>query len=150
MQEITIGTAARQAGVGVETIRFYERRGLIDRPRKPQRGFRSYPPDLVARVRFIREAQRLGFSLRQVSELLDLQADPASDAGEVRDRAAAKLEEVQGKIARLERIRAGLTALVEACPGSGPLGHCSIIGALVGSVSGPETLDARPPSPSEE
>jgi MerR family mercuric resistance operon transcriptional regulator len=145
MQGMTIGSAAAAAGVGVETIRFYERRRLIDRPPRPERGFRIYSPDLVARVRFIREAQRLGFSLRQVGELLDLQADPAADAGEVRDRAAAKLEEVEHKITRLERIRAGLAALVAACPGSGPLGACSIIGALNGS----ETA-FRPPVPVEE
>jgi len=132
MYEMTIGHAARAAGVGVETIRFYERKGLIERPPKPQRGFRIYTPDVVERVRFIREAQRLGFSLGQASELLNLQADPAANSREVRDKAVAKLEEVESKITRLERIHAALKALIADCPGSGPLGHCSIIGALIG------------------
>ena len=77
MRELTIGEAARRAGVGVETIRFYERRGLIDRPQKPQgAGFRVYAPEQVRRIRFIREAQQIGFSLREIAELLALEADP--------------------------------------------------------------------------
>ena len=71
MKEMTIGTAARKAGVGVETIRFYERKGLIDRPPKPlDSGFRVYPDEAVRRVRFIRQAQKIGFSLREIDELL--------------------------------------------------------------------------------
>lgn len=127
---LTIGRVAEAAGVGVETVRFYERKGLIARPAKPRQGFRSYPPDTVERIRFIREAQRLGFTLREVRELLELRADPGADAADVRARASAKLCDVADKIARLEQIKAALHSLIAACPGRGALGGCSIMGAL--------------------
>ncbi len=133
MREMTIGKAARKAGVGVETIRFYERRGLIEQPPKPlEGGFRVYPDGTVERIRFIRQAQELGFSLREIDELLSLRADPATDAGDVRKRATAKLEEVDRKLAQLERIRAALEELVAACPGQGALRSCSIMEVLEG------------------
>ncbi len=129
-----IGSVARTAGVGVETVRFYERRGLIERPRKPAGGgFRDYPGEAVERIRFIRQAQELGFSLREIEELLSLQADPTADCADVRDRAEAKLDDVLGKIARLERIRGALEELIAACPGRGPVMEtCSIMDVLVG------------------
>ena len=136
MGEMTIGAAAKAAGVGIETIRFYERKGLIAQPLKPERGYRTYPAEVIDRVRFIREAQSLGFSLREAAELLALQADPAADSGEVRRRAAAKIEEIAGKLARLEIIRGALGALLAACPGSGPLGECSIMTAMLGDGAG--------------
>ncbi len=133
MREMTIGKAARKAGVGVETIRFYERRGLIEQPPKPLEGsFRVYPDGTVERIRFIRQAQELGFSLREIDELLSLRADPSTDAGDVRKRATAKLEEVDRKLAQLERIRAALEELVAACPGQGALRSCSIMEVLEG------------------
>ncbi len=131
MKELTIGNAAHAAGVGVETLRFYERRGLIEQPPKPALGgFRIYPDDTVHRIRFIRQAQDLGFSLREIGDLLALRADPATDAGDVRERAAAKLADVERKIAQLDRIRAALEAVIAACPGSGALASCSIIEAM--------------------
>ncbi len=133
MRDMTIGTTAREAGVGVETIRFYERRGLIDQPPKPQEGgFRVYPDETVERIRFIRQAQELGFSLREIGDLLSLRADPKTDSGEVRERAEAKLTEVNRKIMELERIRSALEALISACPGGGALRACSIMDALEG------------------
>ena len=126
-----IGEAARNAGVGVETIRFYERRRLIEQPPKPKGGgFRVYPPHTVERLRFIRQAQGLGFSLSEIDELLSLRADPSKDCGDVRRRAEAKLVEVEGKIARLERVRAALAELIAACPAQGALRACSILGAI--------------------
>jgi len=131
MTAMTIGIAARKAGVGVETIRFYERKGLIDQPLKPTfGGFRIYPEDAVRRIRFIRQAQDLGFSLREIEELLSLRADPAADCSHVRERATTKREEVDRKIAQLERIRGALEELIAACPGRGALRACSILGAL--------------------
>ncbi len=133
MRDMTIGIAAREAGVGVETIRFYERRGLIKQPPKPQDGeFRVYPDDTVERVRFIRQAQELGFSLREIEDLLSLRADPKTDSGDVRERARAKVTEVNRKIVELERIRSALEALIAACPGGGALRACSIMDALEG------------------
>src|SRR3546814_10168557 len=131
MQGLTIGRAARKAGVGVETIRFYERKGLIAQPPKPARaGFRHYPEETVERIRFIRQAQELGFSLREVCELLDLRTDPQADAADVRARATAKLSDVNEKMRQLQRIRDALETLIAACPGRGALGYCSIMEAL--------------------
>lgn len=133
---MTIGDVARSAGCGVETIRFYERRGLIERPPKPPAGFRHYPEDIVHRVRFIRQAQNLGFTLREVGELLSLRADPMANCADVRGRAVAKLAEVEGKIAQLVQIRDALERLIAACPGEGALGACSIIEAVAGPADG--------------
>ena len=132
MDGMTIGRAAQRAGVGVETVRFYERKGLIDQPARPEGGgFREYTAETVDHIRFIRQAQDLGFSLREIAELLSLRADPAADCAEVREQAAAKLEEVDRKVERLERIRAALEDLIAACPGRGALRACSIMEALV-------------------
>ena len=126
-----IGAVAGQADVGVETIRFYERKGLIDRPLRPKDGgFRIYPPETVGRICFIRQAQDLGFSLKEITELLSLRADPSTDCEAVRNQAQEKLKEVNRKIAQLNRIRAGLKGLIAACPGEGGLQSCSIMEAL--------------------
>ena len=131
MKAMTISKAASKAGVGVETIRFYERRGLIQKPRKPKGdGFRVYPEETVQRIRFIRQAQEIGFKLREIDELLSLQSDPSADCADVRDRAAAKLEEVNRKIVQLENMRGALEELIAACPASGALRACSILQAL--------------------
>lgn len=138
MEHLTIGRLARAAGVGIETVRFYQRRGLIARPPRPQQGFREYSRATLERLRFIREAQQLGFSLREIEELLALWTIDGSDCGQVRARAAAKLEDVEAKIAQLERVRAALRALVERCPGRGRLDGCSIINAIVAPHLGTE------------
>jgi MerR family copper efflux transcriptional regulator len=129
MRDLTIGKAARDAGVGVETIRFYEREGLIQQPPKGA-GYRTYAPDLVARIRFIRQAQGIGFSLKETRELLALRADPKADCAEVRAQAEHKIAEVDGKIAELLRVRAALETVVASCPGQGGLEGCTILEAL--------------------
>ena len=135
MTELTISKAAKNAGVGVETIRFYERKGLIKQPPKPiDGGFRFYPKETVSRIRFIRQAQEIGFSLREIEELLSLRADPSADCSDVRQRAAAKLEEVERKMARLGQIRSALNELIAACPGRGALRECSIMDALIAAA----------------
>lgn len=134
MNDMTIGKAARKAGVGVETIRFYERRDLIKQPPRPAgAGFRLYSEETVRRIRFIRQAQELGFSLREIAELLSLQADPGTDCADVRERATVKLDEVDRKIARLESIRSALEEVIAACPGRGALRACSILAAIDGT-----------------
>ena len=131
MKTMTISNVAKKAGVGVETVRFYERKGLVDQPPKPLLGgYRVYPSETVERIRFIREAQELGFSLREIEELLLLRTDPASDCADVRERAQAKLDEVNRKRAQLQRIGAELEKLIAACPGQGALQVCSIIDAI--------------------
>ncbi len=138
MSAMTIGRAARKAGVGVETIRFYERKGLIEQPPKPlNSGFRIYPEGTVERIRFIRQAQEIGFSLSEIDELLSLRADPSADSSDVRARAIAKRDEVERKIAHLRKIHAALDELISACPGQGALRHCSIMETLVAAAEGP-------------
>lgn len=127
MPDLTIGRIAAAAGVGVETVRFYERKGLLARPRRPANGFRSYPHGVIARIAFIREAQQLGFSLAEIAELLDLQADPGADCARIRERTAKKLQDVQDRIRGLRRVERLLQRLVRACPGQGGLGDCSIL-----------------------
>lgn len=130
---MTISRAAERAGVGVETIRFYERRGLIEQPARPRSGgYRFYDDEVVERIRFIRQAQELGFSLREIEELLSLRADPGADCGDVRTQAVAKREEVDRKIAHLQHIRAALNELIATCPGGGALCACTIIDAMAG------------------
>lgn len=133
----TIGRVARAAGVGVETVRFYERRGLLRRPPRPAGGFREYDPGTVERIRFIRRAQQLGFSLREIAELLSLRTDPAADCADVRARARRKREDVDRRIADLLAIRVALDELIAACPGGGGLRHCTILGALSGMSTAP-------------
>ena len=141
MTDLTIAKAAREAGVGIETIRFYERRGLIKQPLKPRgTGFRVYSPDQIKRIKFIRQAQQIGFSLHEIHELLSLRADPAADCSAVRNQAANKLEEVRGKIEQLRRIESALEDLIAVCPGRGGLQACTILDTLA------ETADHRPVS----
>ena len=128
---MTIARAAEKAGVGVETIRFYERRGLIAQPRKPRDGgYRHYGLGTVERIRFIRQAQELGFSLREIEELLALKTDRQADCADVRMQAVAKRREVERKIGQLEEIKSALDALIATCPGGGDLSACTIMEAL--------------------
>ncbi|MDH3474776.1 MAG: MerR family DNA-binding protein [Rhodospirillales bacterium] len=139
MPDMTIGKAAERAGVGVETVRFYERRGLIDRPRRPATGgFRIYPRETVERIRFIRQAQTLGFSLEEIGDLLSLRADPRAECGAVRRRAEDKLQEVDRKLGQLQQIRRALEAVIAACPGERALDRCSVLEFLERNGTGPQ------------
>ncbi len=129
---MTIGRAAEAAGVSVETIRFYERKGLIAQPRiAAGSSFRIYPETTVRRVRFIRQAQRLGFTLNEAGELLSLQEDTDADCAIVFDRAQTKLLDIRKRIAQLQDIETALDALARTCPGSGATDDCPIIEALI-------------------
>lgn len=123
----SIGQTARAAGVGVETIRFYERKGFIDQPPKPVRGARRYPQATVDRVRALRQGQELGFSLAEIDALLALRADPAADCHDVRERAEAHLEEIERRRARLGEVADKLRELIAACPGRGATRECAIL-----------------------
>lgn len=143
MKALSIGKAARDAGVGVETIRFYEREGLIEQPPKPHMGVRRYSHETVSRVRFIKKAQQLGFTLREIHELLALRADPAADCSQLREEVALKLQNVRDKIEQLQQIAAALETLIGACPGQGGLQVCSILEALT-FQSNDQIRDANP------
>lgn len=145
----TIGQAARAAGVGVETIRFYERKGLIEQPPKPFQGARRYPQETVDRIRALRQGQELGFSLTEIGVLLSLRANPAADCGEVRVRAQAHLADIERRRARLGEVANKLHELIAACPGQGTTRECAILDAFTGMDAGPvrgaptEAADAR-------
>jgi len=144
MQPLTIGALAKRSGVGVETVRFYERQGLLVRPARPSRGYRKYPESAVERIDFIRHAQSLGFSLEDIAGLLALKLTAGGSCAAVRGRAAAKLADVETRIAKLEEIRAALEKLVAACPGRGSLATCTILEALQASAP---TSQIRPQGP---
>ena len=130
MKAMTIGQVARHAGVGIETVRFYERQGLLEEPARKQSGYRQYGEDVVARLRFIRRAKELGFSLKEIKELLALRVDPTTTCAEVRSKAAAKIADVEQKIEALQRIRTALVKLTAVCRGRGPTSECPILDAL--------------------
>ena len=138
----TIAKAASAAGVNVETVRYYERRGLIEQPRSPG-GYRTYPDETVRRVRFVKRAQRLGFSLREIRELLALRAGRTSTSGSVRRKAEAKVAEIDAKIRELRAMRKALEALAVSCPGTGPLEWCPILRSLDAEADSPGKDDKR-------
>lgn len=131
MQDMTIGQAARAAGVNVETIRYYERRRLIPQPPKPSDGgIRRYAASTVRCIRFIKDAQGIGFSLAEISELLSLRVRPGATCRDVRTLAEQKQDEVQERLAQLQRVADVLDELIRTCPGDAHLGACSILEAL--------------------
>lgn len=143
-KSLTIGALAKRAGVGVETVRFYEREGLVRQPPRRRGGYRTYSEEAVAQIRFIRQAQALGFTLEEAGALLKLRVTPGTRCTAVRSRAVAKLSDVEAKIEQLEKIREALEKLVAACPGKGPLAACTIMEALNSTTSpAAPTLPAR-------
>ena len=127
---LTIGKLANQGGVKVQTIRYYERRGLLPRPARTLTGYRTYSNETVRRLRFIKQAQMLGFSLREIAELLSLRMHPATTCGDIRRRARDKIATVDQKIEELHRIKNALSKLALACRGKGPTSECPIVEAL--------------------
>ena len=125
-----IGEVAREAGLGVHAVRFYEREGLLPEPRRKASGYRDYPPEVVPRLRFIRRAKELGFSLGEILKLLKLEADSNASAGEVKQIAESTLEDVERRVKALQRMRRELRKLVDGCPGKGSVAECSILNAL--------------------
>lgn len=130
MSTMTRGQLAKRCGVGPETIRFYERRGLIPEAPRSQGGYRRFGAEAVSRLVFIRRAKALGFSLPEIGELLALHDNPGGDRGRVKALTEAKLDEVEAKMADLERMRSVLAELAEQCSGHGPVDGCPIIEAL--------------------
>lgn len=130
MKPMTIGQVAKQTGVGIETIRFYERQGLLQTPLRKLSGYRLFSKDILLRLRFIRRAKELGFSLKEVGELLNLQNDPRATRADVKRRAEAKLADIEAKILDLRRMKQSLKKLASLCPGHGPLPGCPILDSL--------------------
>lgn len=131
MPSLRVSQLAERAGVGIDTVRYYERAGLLPEPPRRPSGYREYPVQAVDRLRFIRRAKALGFSLDEISGLLEL-SDRRDDVKAVKRLAQRRLTEVENKLRELERVRDGLRQLTEACPGHGDAGACPILSALNG------------------
>lgn len=133
MGTIRIGRLAELSGVSIDTVRYYEREGLLPKPARRPSGYREYGPDDVERLRFVRRAKELGFRLDEIAELLSLTDDRHADMKGVKRKAEERLEQVETKIAELQRVKRGLEKLITACPGHGELDGCPIVAALSGN-----------------
>ncbi len=125
-----IGEVAKAAGIGIDAVRFYEREGLIPEPARRPSGYRMYSPDVVLSLRFIRRAKELGFSLKEISELLSLETAAEATAADVRELAEAKLADIKERIRALQRMRRALQKATESSTGQGSTSGCSILQTL--------------------
>jgi len=130
-KSLTIGFLAKAADVNIETIRYYQRIGLITEPDKPLKGFRYYPTDTLKRIKFIKRAQQLGFRLKEVAELLLLGEGSSEDqCADVRQRAELKREHIDQQINDLQNLRKTLTQLINSCKSETGTRHCAIVETL--------------------
>jgi Cu(I)-responsive transcriptional regulator len=125
-----IGEVAKQVGITVEAIRFYEKKGLIASPQRNESGYRDYSEDVVQHLFFITGAKELGFSLKEIKDLILLQSTPNTTCKDVKLQAEIKIADIEKKIDGLQKIKMALLGLVSCCPGKGPLTECPIIGSL--------------------
>lgn len=132
MESLTIGHLAREAGINLETVRYYERVGLLPRAPRSAKGYRLFPADATRRLRFIRRAQELGFSLKEIRELLTLRVSPRTTSAEIRKRAEKKIADIEGKIRSLESMSKTLRRLTKSRAGCGPAAECPILESLDG------------------
>jgi MerR family transcriptional regulator, mercuric resistance operon regulatory protein len=133
-ETLRIGEVAARAGVNVQTLRYYERRGLLEEPDRRPSGYRTYPPDAVRVVRFIKRAQDLGFTLREVEELLRLREQRPARRAQVRALALAKIADIDRKTRGLQAMRESLTVLVDSCACRSRRLECPILEALEEAV----------------
>ncbi|WP_421567327.1 heavy metal-responsive transcriptional regulator [Stenotrophomonas sp. PD6] len=127
---MNIGQLARQAGVPIDTVRYYERQHLLPTAQRSAGGYRVFSDSDLTRLQFIRRAKALGFSLDEIGELLGLSDQRGQDMAQVRDSAVHKLHDIEQRIDELQRMHAALKQLVDACPGHGGLEQCPILAAL--------------------
>lgn len=139
MSEMTSGQLAKAAHVNTETLRYYERRGLIPEPPRRESGYRTYPEESVERLNFIKGAQGLGFTLEEIKDLLELRVDESASSGEVRRRAQTKVAQIDEKIRKLQQMRDALDHLIEQCRGEGPTSECPILEAMELHTFGEQT-----------
>jgi MerR family mercuric resistance operon transcriptional regulator len=129
-EKLTISRLAQLGGVNLETIRYYERQGLLPAPPRTAAGYRVFPREAARRLRFIKRAQELGFSLSEISELLALRMKPGTKHADMRTRAEAKIADIEQKIQSLQAMKKTLRQLTERCEGCGPLAECPILESL--------------------
>ncbi|MBS0199190.1 MAG: heavy metal-responsive transcriptional regulator [Proteobacteria bacterium] len=125
-----IGQLAQRAEVNIDTVRYYEREGLLPKPERLSSGYRIYGDSDVKRLRFVRRAKALGFTLPEIRELLELSRSREDDMAAMKSAALGKIVDVKARIAELERMRIALEGLIESCPGHGALDQCPILNAL--------------------
>ncbi len=130
MEQLMRGELAKEGGVNLETVRYYERQGLLPKPPRSPSGYRLFPSDSVRRVRFIKRAQELGFSLKEIKELLALRVSTSSTASDVRKRAEAKVADIEEKIQTLRAMKKALARLTATCCGEGSASECPILESL--------------------
>ena len=130
MNTLRTADVAKQGGVNLETIRYYERRGLLPKPPRTAAGYRTFDPAAVRRLRFIKQAQAIGFSLKEVKELLALRVDPRTSCADVRRRAEAKIVDIDEKLRALRAMKRALVRLRAAWAGQGPVSECAILDSL--------------------
>lgn len=130
LHSLTIGKLAKKANVSIDSIRFYERRGLIAEPTRTESNYRIYTLETADRLRFIKKAQTLGFSLGEIQELLDLSHDTTASKADVKEKTEEKINAIRGKIQDLSRMLNALEQLDESCDGDGPATECPILKAL--------------------
>jgi Hg(II)-responsive transcriptional regulator len=126
-ETMTVGTAARRAGVKIDTIRYYERRALLPKSPRTEAGYRTLTDETVQRLRFIKHAQALGFTLNEIKQLLALRLAPGKTCADVRSRAEAKTAAIERKIRSLQVMKRALQQLVSACESNGPVSECSFL-----------------------
>src|SRR5437763_1115130 len=136
MEGLRTGELAIQGGVNLETIRYYERRGLLPKPPRTSAGYRAFDAEAVRRLRFIKQAQALGFSLKEVRELLALRLNPRTSCADVRRRAEAKIADIEEKLRGLRAMKKVLVRITAVCAGRGPVSECPILESLEGGGSG--------------
>jgi MerR family mercuric resistance operon transcriptional regulator len=134
-EAITIGRLAQEAGINLETVRFYERTGLLPKPPRSASGYRLFPADAARRLKFIKRAQELGFSLREIRELLSLRVSPRTNSAEIRKRTESKIADIESKIKTLDSMRRLLRKLAESCVACAPHSKCPILESLDGEDS---------------
>ena len=130
MASMRIGEVARQTGIGIETIRFYERKGLLAEPDRRPSGYRQYDNTVVARLRFIRRAKELGFTLSEINELLGLWFDKDTQCCDVRRKALEKIDEIELKVKALQSMKRSLKKLIAQCQQRGSLRDCPLLDGL--------------------
>lgn len=130
MTLLKIGQVAKQSDISVETVRYYEKRGLIPAPQRLDSGYRVYPQSILQRLHFIQRCKDLGFSLQEIDELLNLQTDPATSSALVKEQVENKIQLVKQKIGELKKIEHSLEQLSDLCCGDGPVSDCPIIDFL--------------------
>jgi len=129
-KSLTIGHLAKEAGVNLETVRYYERRGLLPKPPRSASGYRLFPTDAARRLKFIRRAQEIGFSLKEIRELLSLRVSRTTTSSDIRARAEAKIVDIDAKIRSLGSMKKALRKLTNVCEGCVPVTECPILESL--------------------